>query len=148
LRMCAHFAPGKPVIAFLMARVHPSADETMPYLSGAYWRSFMEKVKSAGYDGLVVYQNTTDPDPLSVTPRPDWYLETEAFRAAPCTYPYPTEAFAAPPCTYPYPTEAFRAPPCTYPYPTEAFAAPPCWYPYPSEAFRGGGRSYPRLFGC
>jgi hypothetical protein len=82
LAVCRERAPGKPVIPFLMARVHPSADETKPYLSGAYWRSWLEKVKSAGYDGLVVYQNSTDPDPLGVTPRPDWYLEAEAFRAA------------------------------------------------------------------
>jgi hypothetical protein len=76
-----NLAPNKPVIAFMMARVHPSADETKPYLSGAYWRAWLEKVKSAGYDGLVVYQNSTDPDPLAQSPVPDWHLETEAFKA-------------------------------------------------------------------
>jgi hypothetical protein len=81
LAICRERAPGKPVIPFLMARVHPSADETKPYLSGAYWRAWLEKVKSAGYDGLVVYQNSTDPDPLAQSPVPDWHLETEAFRA-------------------------------------------------------------------
>jgi hypothetical protein len=82
LAICRERAPGKPVIPFLMARVHPSADETKPYLAGAYWRAWLEKVKSAGYDGLVVYQNSTDPDPLAQSLVPDWHLQTEAFIAS------------------------------------------------------------------
>lgn len=79
LLICQTNAPGKKVYPFLWPRIHNSVDPAMPYISGPYWRSSLEKLRALGYDGYALWLFSGDVDPRTLTPVPAWWLETVDF---------------------------------------------------------------------
>lgn len=69
----------KPSYPFMWPRIHNSVDPAMPYISGPYWRSSLEKLRAVGYEGFALWLFSSDVDPRTLTPVPAWWLETVDF---------------------------------------------------------------------